>query len=160
MAIFSIAITNTLTYEDGLSQDPNDAGGITNFGISLNAHPELTADEIHNMTREQAEAIYQKDYWNPLYDQITDQRLANTVFDFGVNAGTHIAVQTLQGIIFGRGGGALDGIFGPATIKALLADDQTQILKEYTVERLRYYAGLSKAAYLHSWFERTISALI
>ena len=32
-------------------------------------------------------------------------------------------------------------------------------LKEYIVERLRYYANRSRPAYFHSWFGRTVDAL-
>ena len=157
MADFGIAIGKTLSYEGALVDDKNDPGGLTNFGIALNSHPELTADQIRSMTREQAIAIYQKSYWNPLYDQLNDQRLANSLFDFGVNAGQHAAVQALQGVVFLTGGSAIDGEFGPST---LAATNSKVIVAEYTVERLRYYAGLNKPNYLHSWFARTIDALL
>ena len=159
MATFEIAVAVTLQHEGGL-YDPDESGGVTNFGIRSASHPELTPDQIRNLTRDQAAGIYRKQYWNPLYEQIPEQRLANSIFDFGVTSGAHIAVQTIQGIIFNRGNACLDGIFGPATIKALIADDQTAILKEYTTERLLYYASLPQAQFRHSWFARTLDSVL
>jgi lysozyme family protein len=160
MADFNVAVSITLTHEGGLADLPSDPGGLTNFGISIKAHPELSPDDVRSLTRDQAAAIYRKSYWNDLYDQITDQRIANSLFDFGVTSGIHIAVQTIQGIVFGRGNTALDGIFGPATIKALAADDQTAILKEYTTERLLYYANLPQTQFRHSWFARALDSVL
>lgn len=160
MADFNVAVGITLTHEGGLSDSPSDPGGLTNFGISITSHPELSPDAIRILTVDQAKAIYRKSYWNDLYDQIPDQRIANSLFDFGVTSGIHIAVKTIQGIVFTKGATAMDGIFGPATIKALAADDQVAILKEYTTQRLTFYAGLPQTQFRHSWFARTLDSVI
>lgn len=47
--------------EGGLSEDPNDKGGTTKYGISQRAYPNL---DIKNLTRQQAELIYRADYWH------------------------------------------------------------------------------------------------
>ena len=160
MASFDIAVGITLQHEGGLVNNPSDPGGLTNFGISIKAHPELSPDQIRSMTVDQAKAIYRRSYWNDLYDQIPEQRLANSIFDFGVTSGVYRAVQMIQGIVYGRGATALDGIFGPATIKALAADDQVAILKEYTTERLTFYAGLPQTQFRHSWFSRALDSVL
>ena len=160
MADFLTAVTKTLTYEGGLVENPSDPGGLTNFGIALNAHPELTADDIRMMTRTRAIGIYRQQYWPDIYSEIESQPAANQLFDFGVTSGIHTAVETLQGVIFMGGGAAHDGAFGPATLAAMNRQDPAQLAKEFTVERLRFYAGLGKPQFFHSWFSRAIDALL
>ena len=57
MADFQLALAFTLKQEGGLVDNPADPGGLTNYGIALNVHPELTADDIRTMTPERAAAI-------------------------------------------------------------------------------------------------------
>ena len=160
MASFETALAKTLVFEGGLVDRADDPGGLTNFGISSASHLELSPDQIRNMTQEQAAAIYRAQYWPDIYDQISDQRIANGLFDFGVTSGPHVAVQTLQGAIFGMGGPACDGAFGPATLAALNRVSGNAILKEFTTERGLFYAQLGKPQFLHSWLARTIDAVL
>lgn len=59
----------TLNIEGGLSTDRNDRGNYrpdgtfvgTKYGISANAHPDV---DIVNLTKDQALAIYKRDYWD------------------------------------------------------------------------------------------------
>lgn len=82
---FNVAVEQVLVHEGGYSNDPQDPGGETNFGISKNAHPEAWADG--RVTREEAIAIYRKDYWdrNRLDEQPAD--VARVMFDIVVNQG-------------------------------------------------------------------------
>ena len=146
-------------YEGGLVDNPSDPGGLTNYGIALNEHPELTADDIRSMTRTRAIGIYRQKYWNDLYDQISDQRLANALADFGVTSGPALAVETLQGLIFLHQGPALDGAFGPATLEATQIHMGPWLLTEYTRERLKLYSKRNPE-FWDSWFDRTIDALV
>jgi len=57
---FEPAMNNLLEWEGFLSNDPDDAGGLTKFGIAKTFYPDL---DIENLTWEQAKAIYLKDYW-------------------------------------------------------------------------------------------------
>jgi hypothetical protein len=86
MADPQIAIQLVLSNEGGFNDDPSDPGGPTNFGIALSRHPELTYDDIKNMTREKAIEIYTKQYWNSSFSAIADQEIANKIFDFYVNS--------------------------------------------------------------------------
>jgi len=159
MASFLEAVTKTLNYEKGLVDDPRDPGGLTNWGISQRAHPNLTPDEIRNMTPVVASSIYASEYWPALYSKIFDQVLAQQLFDFGVTSGIHTGVQTLQGCIFVRGGPAVDGVFGQVTLD-LVNSRGRQLRVDFVTERLRFYAGLNKPEFLHSWFHRTIDGCL
>ena len=103
MASFLAAVTKTLRYEGGLADNPVDPGGLTNFGISIRSHPEMTPEQIRILTPIGATLIYRQQYWNDLYDEVKSQALVNSLFDFGVTSGKYVAVQTLQGILFARG---------------------------------------------------------
>jgi lysozyme family protein len=160
MADFLTAVNKTLEYEGGLVDNPRDPGGLTNFGIALKFHPELTDADIRNMTRTRAIGIYRQQYWLDLYDRIQSQVLANLLFDFSVTSGVHRAVQTLQGAIFLHNGPAFDGVFGPATLQAANAADQSRLIAEFATSRIEFYVKIDKLEFDHSWFGRTFKAFL
>ena len=60
MADFEKAVEFVLRMEGGYVNDPKDPGGETNFGIAKKSYPGV---DIKNLTEEQAEEIYKRDYW-------------------------------------------------------------------------------------------------
>ena len=58
---FEMAINFVLPQEGGYVNDPDDAGGETNFGISKRKYPSV---DIKNLTDLDAVAIYRRDYWD------------------------------------------------------------------------------------------------
>ena len=63
---FDAAVRFVLRREGGLVDDAADPGGLTNMGIALDEHLEMTAEQIRTLTRTQAIAIYERDYWTPI----------------------------------------------------------------------------------------------
>src|SRR6266700_2325053 len=57
---FIIAVKVVLVDEGGYSNDPDDPGGETNYGIDKRSHPDV---DIKNLTEAQAIDIYYTDYW-------------------------------------------------------------------------------------------------
>lgn len=162
MADFQVAVAKTLEYEGGLVDNPEDPGGLTNFGIALNEHPELTAADIRALTAAGAAAMYHKQYWPDLYDQIEDQALAATLFDFGVTSGQATAVKALQAVLVASHAlaAAPDGVFGPRTLSSINLSAARALRVAFTAARLQFYASLGKPQFLHSWFARTIDVLL
>ena len=160
MADFNAAVAFTLKEEGGLVDSLSDPGGLTNFGIALNEHPELTAADIRSMTSDRAAQIYRAQYWPELYDQIQSQYLALQLFDFGVTSGVKSAVRTFQNAEWMHGGAMSDGVFGPATLAKANGSDPKALLAELVTQRLDFYAGIQKLQFDHSWFGRTIRALL
>lgn len=156
MAEARIAIERTLKHEGGYADDPDDPGGETNFGISKRSYP---SEDIKNLTREQAIAIYQRDYWIPLWDRIESQDLADCLFDFGVNSGIKRAVESLQRALSSVVVGPLiiDGVFGIGTLAATNHPDSKRTVRAFVLERLLYYASLNKPKYTKGWFRRALS---
>lgn len=150
MMDFSRAVEFVLDEEGGYSNDPQDPGGETKFGISKRAYPNL---DIANLTRDQAIAIYQRDYWDRL--PTLPGRLQFLVFDFAVNAGIRRAVQTLQSAI----GVSPDGYFGPVSRSALRKIPEITACVLFTAERANAYghfAGFPRFG--RGWMRRTVRA--
>ena len=73
---FETAIAFVLSEEGGYSNDPNDPGGETNFGISKRSHPNV---DIKNMTQDEAESIYKYLYWDACRCESLPDKLALAV---------------------------------------------------------------------------------
>ncbi len=68
----------------GYTNDPDDPGGETKWGIAARYHPGV---DIKNLAPEQALDIYVKEYWNPMGCDDIGYPLNVVVFDTAVNAG-------------------------------------------------------------------------
>lgn len=102
-ANFNSCVSSILEHEGGLTNDPNDPGGITNWGISLRflldveptQHP--SASTIQTMTKEQAIQIYKQFWWDKYnYEMFDYQLIVEKVFDLAVNMGNREATKLLQ----------------------------------------------------------------
>lgn len=98
MTRFSQAFEHVMKWEGGdkITDDPRDPGGLTRFGISLRAHPDIGADGIRNLTRDKAMAIYRTKYWNACDCDYLRPGLALMVFDTAVNCGVKRAERWLR----------------------------------------------------------------
>lgn len=68
----------------GYTNDPDDPGGETKWGIAKRFHPQL---DILLLTRAEAELIYYNEYWRPAGCESMPAPLALAVFDLSVNMG-------------------------------------------------------------------------
>ena len=120
---FQMALTFTLAQEGGFQNSPDDPGNWTggavgqgqlvgtNFGISAAAYPTL---DIANLTKDQATAIYQSDYWDAISGDKLPVSMAIVTFDAAVNSGPGMGAKWLQSAL----GITADGVIGPETIAA------------------------------------------
>jgi hypothetical protein len=81
---FELAREGAPPGKDGYVNDPKDPGGETKFGISKTAYPTL---DIKALTREQAIAIYKRDYWIPLGAETIPAPVRLAAFDCAINCG-------------------------------------------------------------------------
>lgn len=134
---FDIALSVLWVNEGVDANDPDDAGGLTRYGISQAAYPDL---DIRALTREDAAAIYRRDYWAPIHGDELPLRLAVQTFDHAVNAGVVPAVRLLQTVCRVTP----DGVMGPRTIAAArsTASQGGEAGVALADERLAFYAGL------------------
>lgn len=89
---YNDCLTRLLKDEGGYTNNPKDPGGPTNFGITLTDYRKYinksgTADDVRNMTVEQAKSIYKPKYWDALGCDDLASGVDYTVFDYGVNSG-------------------------------------------------------------------------
>ncbi len=153
MAVFGIALPITLAFEGGYCNNPKDPGGETNHGITMRtflhtAHPllgiEPTSDNLKALTPAQAGIIYKANYWDVVHgDDFESQELANNVFDFYVNAGTH-SCSLLQRVINDlptTPAIVVTGSIGDATLAALKSSSANNIYAKFKQGRIDYYTA-------------------
>lgn len=126
---FGIDMTFVFKWEGGYVNDPSDPGGETNMGISKRAYPNL---DIRNLTRQAAQEIYQRDYWNAIKGDTLDPALACAALDTAINMGVGRATQFLN---------------------------QTNDWNQFIQLRKNYYTNLVKqkpamGKYLNGWMNR------
>lgn len=118
--------------EGGYVNDPRDTGGETIWGITARvARANGYTGPMRSMTRDQAKAIYRKQYWiRPGFSDVAlvSQAVAEELFDTGVNMGPGKASEFLQIALNGLNNQARDyadiaedGDIGPGTLAALRA---------------------------------------
>ncbi len=74
----------------GYTNDSDDPGGETKYGIAKRYHPE---EDIKNLTEERAAYLYWYDYWLPSHAGNLDYPLCTVVFDTAINCGVARAQQ-------------------------------------------------------------------
>jgi len=143
MADFNVAYLITMGNEGPYDNDPADIGGETYWGISRNYHPSWQGWRIIDIQKTKpnfpanlkdtivldgmVRTFYKDTFWDIfLGDKITNQDLANELFDTGVNMGISRAVTFLQqGLNVLNRNQALypdivvDGKFGNNTLNAI-----------------------------------------
>jgi lysozyme family protein len=162
MADFHLAIQTVLRHEGGYVNDPADCGGETKFGICQRSYPKL---KIRDLDVAAAEAIYQRDFWQPLrLDEIHDQSVATKVIDTAVLIGRFNAVKLLQRAVPQAGGGLLrvDGKIGPNTLTAINLCSPALLLIAYRKLLATYYETLAvniptNQNFLKGWLNRANS---
>lgn len=132
---FDQAFDRLLGNEGGLVDDPDDPGGLTNWGISQRSYPNL---DIRNLTRDQAKAIYLRDFWQRAQMDQIDPAIAFQAFDFAVNSGIETAIRKLQAAV----GVADDGHLGPVSLAAIKALSVSDVIMRYVAQRLRFWTKL------------------
>ena len=162
---------NALHYNDGEK-------GYTFMGIYQYAHPNwecwgkiLEAVEKHGMVKASAILYYDKEllvkvmefykskFWDKMrLDEVKEQKIANEMMVFAVNAGIPIAVKTAQEIV----GAVVDGVLGSKTIAALNEYPADKFDIEFDKLEIRYYEKLAAAnekyvRYLKGWRNRAIA---
>lgn len=153
MSNFKTAVAIILSHEGGYVNDPRDAGGETRYGISKRAYPNV---DIKDLTREEAIAIYKRDYWDKVRGDSLPFGVALAVFDFAVNAGVDRSIKLLQRCVDAK----QDGKFGDITLAAVLAHNKHGLMEELATGRILYYAGLdSFKTYGAGWTRRAVETL-
>lgn len=139
MDVFDRKFLEPLLAREGGSKytnNPADRGGPTRWGVTaakLGEYRRLgraaTADEVRNLSREEAVALYRSDFWEkPGFAAFADvsERIAEELLDTGVNMGVGIPGPWLQRTLNALNRGQKDyadlpttGFVGPMTRNAM-----------------------------------------
>lgn len=168
MANFLPAFEAMIKNEGGykLHQVEGDRGGMTYAGIARKMHPRWSGWADIDMGRTpSAEAVsdfYRAHFWNPIDgDQLKSQRIAQTIFDFGVNTGTGVAVKLAQLIV----GQTPDGVIGPLTLAALNGYDEDLFVVTYALAKVARYRDIvtrdrSQQKFFLGWINRALGGVV
>lgn len=166
------ALVEDLVNDEGggvISNRITDKGGLTRWGISKRAHPDV---DVVNLTKEGAIAIYREKYFDAARIAELPRVLAKLVFDAAVNHGVPSAVFMLQTAYNAKApaDGKLkpDGIIGDKTIAAVAALSPLSVLRLlmlFCAERMkRYGSDATWSANGNGWsnrlFENITQALV
>lgn len=132
MATINAIIEDVLANEGGYVNDPRDAGGETNFGITIaTARANGFTGPMKAMARDFARGVYMKQYVEaPGFDKIAaiSPPIGAELVDTGVNMGPKVAAQFLQRALNGLNNQGkdyadllVDGSAGKKTRDALTA---------------------------------------
>ncbi|TCW00405.1 glycoside hydrolase family 108 protein [Biostraticola tofi] len=165
--------------EGGYVNNPADRGGPTNWGITQTvARAHGFTGDMRNLTRSQALAILEADYWyGPRFDQVAtiSSAIAAELADTGVNMGPSVAAKFLQRALNVMNNSGLlypdliaDGQIGPRTITALKlylskrgADSLTIMLRSLNCLQGSRYIELAEArmaneTFVYGWLANRI----
>lgn len=165
---FDKAFEYTMPFEgwDAYTNDPDDKGGATKYGITVrtlkairfdvDGDGDVTENDVKSLTYSQAKDILKRKYWDVIQaDSIESERIAIKLFDCAVNMGparaTRIAQEALNDLRYGL---VVDGLMGPKTLSSLNGSDE-DVFFLFLVSRLeQFYVGLNQRKFLKGWLRR------
>jgi lysozyme family protein len=158
MADFQTSVAQVLKKEGGYVFKASDPGGETKYGITKRSYPAL---DIKNITPQDAEDIYLRDFWNPMrLAEVNSQAIADQILDTAVNMGTSQAAKIAQAAALNLGQSLkVDGAFGPASLAAVNAVDSSKLASEMVGLRISAYKTIAanrpaSQQFLAGWIRR------
>lgn len=146
---FEMAVNLTLQKEGILSDHKDDAGGLTKYGISQAAYPGV---DIANLTKEQAIALYKRDYWEKAQCEELPYPLDVLLFDTAVNHGVVKAIKILQESLNIKA----DGVMGQNT-RAAARTAKNSVYTIFMLNRLFVYTNAkSWPTFKEGWKNRLV----
>jgi lysozyme family protein len=142
-----------------------DRGGQTYAGIARRFHPGWPGWGAIDAGGEPPAALvrdfYAVEFWDRIRgDSIRDQRIAETIFNFAVNADWRVAAKIAQAIV----GVTPDGQIGEKTLAALNSVEPRFFEAAFALGKLKRYADIvnrdrSQGKFLLGWVNRTLRGL-
>jgi lysozyme family protein len=168
MAEFNPAFEKVIQEEGGyqLTDIPGDRGGQTYAGIARNPNPDWAGWQ-HIDRKDFGAAtplvreFYKTHFWDRIRgDEIANQVVAESVFNFGVNTGMGVAVKLAQLIV----GATPDGAVGDKTVEKFGNVEPEAFKKAYALAKITRYADIcnknrTQSKFLLGWLNRTLKGL-
>jgi hypothetical protein len=168
MADFNPAFEKVIADEGGyqLTDIPGDHGGQTYAGIARKPNPQWAGWQFIDrkdfggatpLVRE----FYKTNFWDRIRgDEITNQDVAETIYNFGVNAGIGVAIKLAQIIV----GVTPDGAVGSKTLERLNICTAEKFMPAYALAKIQRYVNIcmkdrSQSKFLLGWIRRALEGL-
>lgn len=174
MAEFKKAFELVIANEGGYGNDPDDPGGETYKGVARKIFSKWDGwtkiDQLKrqsgfpaNLDKDQElqlliEDFYRVNFWDKMNgDIIASQNMAESIFDFGVNAGVGTSATLVQLVIEI----APDAVLGKETVAKLNVFDPDHFLAAFTVAKIARYVSICKKRptsrkYFYGWVLRAL----
>lgn len=155
---FPACVAFTIEHEGTVFEDdPNDPGGATKFGITLDTLTEwrghATKEDVVDLERAEAETIYRVKWWNAMLCDSLPAGLDLMLFDFGVNIGVKRAAAMLQTVLQVEA----DGHIGPLTVLAAKGCDVHEAIEALRQQQDEFYQTRpGYPRYGRGWDRRTL----
>lgn len=156
-------IKEILRKEGGFVNHPDDRGGPTKYGITLETlsnfrHIVADRTDVQSLTESEAHQIYMQNYVvGPGFLDLPE-KIQPIVVDAAVLHGPGRAIRMLQE----AAGAVVDGSLGPNTRNAVKAAESRSLINAMSVVRLKFIANLvgakpSQSVFLRGWVSRLTS---
>ena len=168
MADFAPAFEKMLHDEGGmqLTNIPGDRGGMTYAGIARNANPDWAGWQFIDRkdfggATQLVREFYKVNFWDRVRgDDLTNQAVAETIFNFAVNTGVGVASKLAQLIV----GVTPDGAIGAKTIERLNICTAEKFLPAYALAKIQRYVDIcmknrDQSKFLLGWVRRSLEGL-
>ncbi len=171
---FDDAINPIIKQEGGYVNHPNDRGGPTKWGITLNFYQEsvdsdATKEDIKNLSKETAKELYKTSFWQPNNFVVGELSLGDlpvpigeVILSYSINMGQKTGHALLQKGINNLGYDiSEDGWLGPNTIDTAENCDPLELLKAISIKASTRYneiilSNRSQRVFLEGWMRRII----
>ena len=153
-----------IAHEGGFTNDQRDKGnhladgregctmlGCTQANWESYIGKKVTQDDMKKLTKDDIKPLYKKNYFDVVMGDLLPSGLDYAAFDFAINAGSNASRKMVQIAV----GVNNDGIFGPATLKAIQNADAKDVLGRFTSAKIKFYQSLSNfEVYGKGWLKR------
>jgi lysozyme family protein len=158
-----------LKWEGGVSNDPDDRGGLTKWGVTQATYDRyrkakgLPLQSVVKMTDAEMRDIYWAYYWQPVRGDEFAYPLALALFDTAVNMGVGTAIKLLQratnDLLPQQRRVAVDGKLGEQTLKTAKTLDPRRLALQLCDRREERYHAIVRAnptqqKFLRGWLNR------
>jgi len=164
--MFESAFDKMIIDEGGytLHTIPGDTGGTTYAGIARNKNPQWAGwafiDNKETPPTELVRDFYKANFWNPILGDELNPAIAQSIFNFAVNAGVSVAVKLAQ--IVAKT--APDGVVGAKTLSAINGMSEELFVAHYALAKIARYRDIvqrdrTQIKFLLGWVSRTLRGL-
>lgn len=177
MADFKKAFDLIMKNEGGYVNDPDDSGGETYKGIARNRNASWRGwvnvdllkqksgfpENLNNDTELQSAVmeLYQINYWHKVQGEgVENQDIANSIFDFAVNAGVKVSSRLAQIVCRVKS----DGVIGKNTLSELNTVNAELFISKFALTKIARYTDICRRIpknrkYFYGWINRTLEGL-